>query len=168
MKLRSSSLASSLVLAAAAAASIVTSASANQAPKPHAGCPRRQAGRERQPRLAARLQELRQQRRSDCLRARALDRPTSEGGYVVAGNWSNSIARGSCCRGALLLKLDANGHSQWQRAYSGGVYCFSYGCDAIGPIVYSVHQASDGGYAVAGAGNALLPDSATLVPWLAK
>jgi hypothetical protein len=97
---------------------------------------------------------------------------TSDGGYLVGGNWRNTIGPGSCCRGALLLKLDANGNSQWQKAYSGGVYCFFNGfnttCYAIGADVYSVHQTSDGGYVLAGSGDLLLRDSAPLVPWLAK
>ena len=97
---------------------------------------------------------------------------TSEGGFLVAGNWRNTIGPGTCCRGALLLKLDANGNSQWQRAYSGGVYCFfngySYQCYAIGADVYAVHQTSDGGYVLSGSGDLKLLDSVPLVPWLAK
>ena len=97
---------------------------------------------------------------------------TSEGGFLVAGNWRNTIGPGTCCRGALLLKLDANGNSQWQRAYSGGVYCFfngySYQCYAIGADVYAVHQTSDGGYVLGGSGDLKLLDSVPLVPWLAK
>jgi len=97
---------------------------------------------------------------------------SSDGGYVVAGNWGNSIGPGSCCIGALLLKLDANGNSQWQKAYSGGVHCFFNGfnttCHAIGALAYSVHQTSDGGYVMAGLTNLKEPDSAPQVPWLAK
>jgi hypothetical protein len=97
---------------------------------------------------------------------------TSEGGYLVAGNWDNTTSPGTCCRGALLLKLDANGNSQWQKAYSGGVYCFFNGysetCSALGGIVYSVHQTADGGYILAGDGDLKLRDSTPLVPWLAK
>jgi len=97
---------------------------------------------------------------------------TSEGGYLVAGSWRNSTGPGTCCQGPLLLKLDANGNSQWQRAYSGGVYCFYngywYQCYAIGGLAYSVHQTPDGGYALAGAGDLKLIDSVPQVPWLAK
>ena len=96
---------------------------------------------------------------------------TSDGGSIVAGNWGNSFASGACCRGALLLKLDANGNSQWQKAYSGGVHCYSsFGttCSAIGPLVYSVHQTSDGGYFLAGTGNLKDPFGAPLAPWLAR
>jgi hypothetical protein len=73
--------------------------------------------------------------------------------------------------GALLLKLDANGAVQWQRAYHGGVHCFnSYNtaCHAIGPLAYSVRQTSDGGYALAGATNLKTSYGAPMVPWLAK
>ena len=97
---------------------------------------------------------------------------TSEGGYLVAGNWGNSTSPGTCCIGGLLLKLDANGNSQWQKAYHAGVHCFSNGfnttCHAIGALAYSVRQASDGGYVMAGATNLKFTDSSPMVPWLAK
>jgi hypothetical protein len=97
---------------------------------------------------------------------------TSDGGYLVAGNWDDTTSPGTCCRGALLLKLDANGTPQWQKAYSGGVYCFFNGysqtCSALGSVAYSVHQTSDGGYVLAGDGDLKLNDSAPLVPWLAR
>ena len=98
---------------------------------------------------------------------------TSDGGYLVTGNWGNgSGPLGACCRGALLLKLDSNGQSQWQKALSGGVYCFFNGfnttCAAIGADVYSVHQTADGGYSLAGSANLKEPDGAPLEPWLAK
>jgi hypothetical protein len=96
---------------------------------------------------------------------------SSDGGYLVAGNWGNTVAEGSCCRGALLLKLDANGNSQWQKAHSGGVHCFSYGkttCSAVGATVYSVNRTSDGGYLLGGAGQLTLAYGLPLVPWLAK
>jgi hypothetical protein len=97
---------------------------------------------------------------------------TSDRGYLVAGNWDSTTFPGTCCRGALLLKLDSNGNSQWQKAYSGGVYCFFNGynttCSAIGGVAYSVHQSSDGGYVLAGDGNLKLTDNVPQVPWLAK
>jgi hypothetical protein len=98
---------------------------------------------------------------------------TSDGGYLVAGNWGNGTGPlGACCRGALLLKLDANGSVAWQKAYSGGVYCFFNGfnttCAAIGADVYSVHETSDGGYSLAGSANLREPDGAPIQPWLAK
>jgi hypothetical protein len=97
---------------------------------------------------------------------------TTDGGYVVGGNWTNSTLPGQCCAGTLLLKLQSDGSLQWQNAYSGGVYCFFNGfnetCTNIGGLIYSVHQTSDGGYALAGAGDLELTDSTPLVPWMAK
>ncbi len=52
---------------------------------------------------------------------------TSDGGYVVAGSWTNSTIPGQCCAGALILKLDSSGNPRWQEAYSGGVYCYFNG-----------------------------------------
>jgi hypothetical protein len=79
---------------------------------------------------------------------------------------------GSGARGALLLKLDASGTLQWQKAYSGGVYCFFNGysetCTDIGAVSYSLHQTPDGGYVLAGDGDLELTDSAPIVPWLAR
>jgi hypothetical protein len=93
---------------------------------------------------------------------------TSDGGYLGAGAWATSGPQ-SCCQGPLLLKLDADGNTQWQRAYQGGVICpYYYPCRAIGGLAYSVHQVVDGGYVVAGAGNLVVGDSAPMVPWLAK
>jgi hypothetical protein len=97
---------------------------------------------------------------------------SSDGGYAIAGHWSDSFAPGACCSGALVLKLDTNGKIQWQKAYSGGIYCFENGfsetCANIGGVAYSIHQASDGGYVLAGDGNLKLNDSVPLEPWLAK
>jgi hypothetical protein len=94
---------------------------------------------------------------------------TPDGGYLVAGSWSNSTTPGECCRGALLLKLDAQGAIQWQNAYSGGVNCYFNGysetCTDIGAVIYAAHPTSDGGYVLAGDGD---PLSGGIVPWLAK
>jgi hypothetical protein len=92
---------------------------------------------------------------------------TSEGGYLVAGAWGDNLP-GACCQGPLLLKLDANGAIQWQKAYSGGVVCFYLGCRPVGGLAYSAHQTADGGYSVAGAGHLVGGDSLSMVPWLAK
>jgi hypothetical protein len=96
---------------------------------------------------------------------------TSDGGYLGAGAWRTTGPQ-ACCQGPLLLKLDANGNSQWQKAYSGGVYCYSDGystrCFAVGGLAYSVHQLPDGGYAFAGSGDLKLVDSLPMVPALAK
>ena len=88
---------------------------------------------------------------------------TSDGGYAIGGNWTNSNFPGECCGGALLLKLTPSGSIQWQRAYSGGVTCDGYTCSTISGIVYSLHQTPDGGYILAGG-----DDDPQLVPWLAK
>jgi hypothetical protein len=97
---------------------------------------------------------------------------TSDGGYAVAGLWSNSTFPGQGARGALLLKLGTDGNIQWQNAYSGGVYCYFNGysetCTDIGAVIYSMHQTADGGYLLAGDGNLELTDSVPQVPWLAK
>ena len=97
---------------------------------------------------------------------------TSGGGFLVSGNWGNGFTPGTCCVGALLLKLDANGNSQWQKAYHAGVHCYFNGfnttCHAIGPIAYSVRQTADGGFVMAGATNLKFTDSVPMVPWLAK
>lgn len=92
---------------------------------------------------------------------------TSEGGYLVAGAWGDTLP-GACCQGPLLLKLDASGAIKWQKAYSGGVVCFYMGCSAVGGLAYSVHQTADGGYSVAGAGDVVGGDSKSMLPWLAK
>jgi len=100
---------------------------------------------------------------------------TSDGGLLVAGNWS-SVAPSPFPQedtgGALLLKLDSDGNIQWQRAYNGGVYCYFNGfnttCTLITALPYSVHQTSDGGYVLAGLGQLKLLDSVPQVPWLAK
>lgn len=100
---------------------------------------------------------------------------TSEGGFLVAGNWY-STPPGPFVQedtgGALLLKLDSDGNIEWQRAYNGGVYCYFNGfnttCSLITALPYSVHQTADGGYVLAGLGQLKLIDSVPQVPWLAK
>jgi hypothetical protein len=98
---------------------------------------------------------------------------TPDGGSLVGGKWVTATLDGTCCSGALLMKLDASGAVQWQKAYHGGVQCSTGGggktrCSAVGPIVRSLHATPDGGYVLAGdtqlAGGLGVP----LVPWLAK
>jgi len=62
---------------------------------------------------------------------------TSDGGYIVAGE-TNSF--GSGWGDAWILKLDANGNVEWQKAYGGSNYDWAN----------SIQQTSDGGYIVAG------------------
>ena len=98
---------------------------------------------------------------------------TADGGYAVAGDWGNTTGNnGNGAKGALLLKLDANGALQWQKAYSGGVYCFFNGfsetCTDVGGFAYSVHQTSDGGYLLAGDSNLEMSDGAPIEAWQAK
>jgi len=93
---------------------------------------------------------------------------TPDGGYAVAGRWSDQAFNGgNGAHGALLLKLDATGALQWQKAYTGEVYCSDYGCSTTGGVTYSLHQASDGGYVLAGDGDTA-SGYVQLVPWLAK
>lgn len=96
---------------------------------------------------------------------------TPDGGSLVGGIWNSTTLSGTCCRGALLLKLDASGNVQWQKAHHGGVQCFSIGktnCTAVGPDVRSLHATPDGGYVLAG--DTQLPGGTgvPMVPWLAK
>jgi hypothetical protein len=97
---------------------------------------------------------------------------TSDGGYLVAGSWSGDVfVHGDFRQGPLLLKLDAAGNSDWQKAYSAGLHCsMSIGtrCDGIGGLAHSVHEVADGGYVFAGAGHLKLGYGAQLVPSLTK
>jgi hypothetical protein len=100
---------------------------------------------------------------------------TSDGGYIVVGNWSNTPPSPfpvEDSAGVLLLKLDSSGQIEWQKTYNGGIYCYFNGynqtCVIITALGYSVHQTVDGGYVLAGLGNLELTDSVPQVPWLAK
>jgi hypothetical protein len=95
--------------------------------------------------------------------------PSAGGGYVVAGGWRSTFFQDDCCTGALLLKLDAQGHLRWQRAYSGGLDCRFGRCVNIGAIANSVRQAPNGRYLMTGFGELkLLDGGAQIVPWLAE
>jgi len=62
---------------------------------------------------------------------------TSDGGYIVAGETESF---GAGYRDVYLLKTDANGDTLWARTYGG----------SEGDYSYSVHEASEGGYIIAG------------------
>jgi len=62
---------------------------------------------------------------------------TSDGGYILAGETTTFGAGGYDMQ---VLKLDANGNIQWQKAYGGINY----------DIAHSIQQTSDGGYILAG------------------
>jgi len=62
---------------------------------------------------------------------------TSDGGYIVTG-YTNSFGLGD--QDIWVLKLSSQGIIEWQQSYGGS------GDD----IAYSIEQASDGGYAIAG------------------
>jgi hypothetical protein len=97
---------------------------------------------------------------------------TSDGGFAIAGSWNDTTTPGSCCQGPLLLKLTASGLIEWQKAYTGNVYCFFNGfsetCSAIGGVAYSLQQTPDGGFVLAGDSNVEFADEAPLEPWLAR
>jgi hypothetical protein len=94
---------------------------------------------------------------------------SSDGGYVVAGAWRNTFVQDACCKGALLLKLDARGRILWQRAYGGGVDCTFGRCVSIGAIANSVRPGPNGRLLLTGFGELkLLDGSAQIVPWLAE
>ena len=71
-------------------------------------------------------------------------RQTGDGGYIVAGqSWSFNPLFSN----AWIIKLDANGNTQWQKRYGG----------SLNDVSYSIEQTQDGGYIMAGETNAVLP-----------
>ena len=91
---------------------------------------------------------------------------SSDGGYVAAGNYytSSSQCQPFQCEGGLVVKLDSSGNILWQNAYSGGSY---FGLQ-LGVVIYSVRQAPDGGFLLAGDGEDKLQEGGRLVPWIGK
>jgi hypothetical protein len=79
--------------------------------------------------------------------------PTSDGGFFVGGRSSCGVSyeKTSYCRGGTdywVLKLDANGAIQWDKTFGGGNPTLSSnnGLDDL----FSVKQATDGGYILGG------------------
>ena len=64
----------------------------------------------------------------------------SDGGYIVAG-FTTSFGAGAGDGDIWVLKLNSDGSVAWQKTYGGG---------SSGDSAYSIQQASDGGYIVAG------------------
>ena len=75
---------------------------------------------------------------------------TYDRGCTLAGSWTNHF---------WIAKIDSNSNLQWSQI-------FSYGEPLNRHIVYSMVQAKDGGFVLAGAGE--WPASGGLVPWLIK
>ena len=82
--------------------------------------------------------------------------PSSDGGYVVAGETSSYGAGG---KDAWLVKLDREGDEQWRRTFGG----------PRDDVAYDLRQTGDGGYVLAGATQSFSADSATENEfWLVK
>ncbi len=95
-------------------------------------------------------------------------RPTADGGYVAAGEFYSYARRSDGDTGVLVVKLDANGNLDWQRAFNS---FDSNGAPTASEHALSIIQTSEGGYLVAGNwgnSNLKLNDSSPMVPWLAK
>lgn len=86
---------------------------------------------------------------------------TSDGGYLVGGDWSNT----SGFHGGLLLKLGSSGGVAWQHAYTNK----APNGDVIGSQINSVSPLANGGYLLGGAADlVLLDNSVQLVPYIAE
>ena len=66
---------------------------------------------------------------------------TSDGGFVIAGEYRSDITSSQTYSELWLFKIDGNGRLLWQKAYGGA---------GKGDIGYSVYQTSDQGFVVAG------------------
>lgn len=81
---------------------------------------------------------------------------TSDGGYIVAGSSSSGISgnKTEASRGSddyWILKLDAVGNIEWQRAIGGN----------SAEWLYSIHQTPDGGYIVGGSSSSAVSGEKT-------
>lgn len=81
-------------------------------------------------------------------------RQTTDGGYIFAGSSWTSWGMGHF--DGWLIKTDANGSMQWEKSYGGS------GIDAV----YSVEQASDGGFILTGRNESHSPPESET--WLIK
>ncbi len=80
-------------------------------------------------------------------------RPTTDGGYVVAGSTSSF---GTGAGDAWVLKLDENGNVTWQKTFGGPAYDY----------VYLIQQTTDGGYITAGTSSSF--SAGSYDAWLMK
>ncbi len=78
--------------------------------------------------------------------------PTSDGGYIASGLGSQGFSQQ-----ILVVKVDAQGQSQWQRTFSLNNY---------GERAYGVVETNDNGYVIFG--SAYLPSAYDNRPWLLK
>jgi hypothetical protein len=92
---------------------------------------------------------------------------TSDGGYLIGGDWNNDSSPNTCCHGGLLLKLTSSGAVQWQNAYTNNLGNGNF----VGSEINSVSALPNGGYLLAG-GSDLLDNTGTvvlgLVPYIAE
>jgi hypothetical protein len=66
--------------------------------------------------------------------------PTSDGGYILAGNTNQGTGGGTQGSDVWLVKTDGTGNMEWQKTYDGGDSDVSWSRD--------VYQTSDGGYII--------------------
>jgi hypothetical protein len=90
---------------------------------------------------------------------------TSDGGYLVGGDWSQTNVS-PAPHGGLLLKLDSSGGVQSQHAYTGR----APNGDVVGSEINSVSPLSSGGFLLGGAADLVLLDGSgvQLVPYIAE
>jgi hypothetical protein len=90
---------------------------------------------------------------------------TSDGGYLVGGDW-NQTNVSPAPHGGLLLKLDSSGGVQSQHAYTGR----APNGDVVGSEINSVSPLSSGGFLLGGAADLVLLDGSgvQLVPYIAE